>query len=296
MKLLVLGGTGNLGATLCALARERGHAITATFNRRAPALAGVRWLKWDVAADPPPPVLRTHAADVVVHCVAIINPDVCEREPAKARRVNAESVRHAAALAGDGHLVYISSDYVFDGMRGNYGEDETPAPVNVYGQTKLLGEHYGREAARYLIVRLALFGAGLPVLPPTRTEEQLATLRRGEEVTLASDQVGTPLWSNTAAALLMELIERGALGVVQAAGPEPIAKDALLRRLAAVVGIAAPRVRCVRTSELKPVAPRPLNVALRASALVRALPRYPASLETDLGRYAAEGFRTSLEG
>ena len=243
MRLLVLGGSGNLGATLCELARERGHEVVATCNQHTPAVDGVRLVQWNVAAGPPPQELRAVAADVVVHCVALINPDTCEQEPARARLVNAESVRQAAALAGSGRLVFVSSDYVFDGRRGNYGEDDPPAPVNVYGQTKLLGEQYARESGHALIVRLALFGAGLPQLPPTRTEQQLAVLRRGEEVSVASDQVGTPLWTNSAAALLLALIERGTTGVVHAAGPEAIDKASLLRRLADEFGLAASRVR-----------------------------------------------------
>ncbi len=286
MRLLVLGGSGNLGATLCTLAREREHDVVATCNRRVPALEGVRFVKWNVAEGSPPEELRAGSADVVVHCVAIINPDVCEREQGKAQLVNAESVRHATALASTGRLVYVSSDYVFDGQRGNYGEDDPPAPVNFYGATKLLGEQYAREAARWLVVRLALFGAGLPELPRTKTEEQLAALRRGEEVPAASDQVGTPLWANTAAGLLLELIERGASGVVHAAAPEAVSKDALLRRLAIEIGIPSPHIHSVPTADLRPPAPRPLNVSLRASALVTWLPQYPLTLRAELRRYA----------
>jgi dTDP-4-dehydrorhamnose reductase len=284
---LVLGGSGNLGATLCARARERGHDVLATCNQRAPALEGVRWVKWNVADSPPPAELGTWAAAVVVHCVAIIHPDTCQRQPDRARLVNAESVREAAALAGNGRLVYVSSDYVFDGRQGGYREEDSPGPVNVYGETKLLGEQHARQARQWLIARLALFGAGLPGLPPTRTEEQLASLRRGEEVTVAADQVGTPLWTHTAAALLLELIERGATGVVHAAGPEPVSKETLLRRLAIAAGIASPQVRGVPTAELRPPAPRPLNVSLRASAMVTGLAAYPRTLAEDLRRYAA---------
>jgi dTDP-4-dehydrorhamnose reductase len=222
----------------------------------------------------------------VVHCVAIINPDTCQRQPDGARLVNAESVREAAALAGNGRLVYVSSDYVFDGRQGGYREQDSPGPVNVYGETKLLGEEHAREARQWLIARLALFGAGLPGLPPTRTEEQLAALRRGEEVVVACDQIGTPLWANTAAALLLELSERGTAGAVHVAGPEAVSKEALLRRLALVTGVPSARIRGVPTTELRPLAPRPLNVGLRASAAVAGLSQYPTTLEAELSRYA----------
>ena len=108
MRLLVLGGSGNLGATLCVLAHQRGHEVVATCNRRVPELAGVRFVKWDAAQGPPPAELQDLRADVMVHSVAIINPDICEQYPALARLVNSESVRQAAAMASEARLVYIS--------------------------------------------------------------------------------------------------------------------------------------------------------------------------------------------
>lgn len=224
---------------------------------------------------------------MVVHCVAIINPDVCERDPLLAQAVNAESVRWAVELAGAGRLVYVSSDYVFDGRIGGYTEKHPPAPVNVYGETKRRGEEYALGAARPLVARLALFGAGLPVLPRTRIEDQLLVLSRGEEVTAATDQIGTPLWANTAAAVLLRLIENGVSGIVHAAGQEAVSKAGLLDRLAACAGIQHPQVRGLPTADLKPAAPRPLNVALRPSPSVTALPEYPPWLDAECQRYCA---------
>jgi dTDP-4-dehydrorhamnose reductase len=218
--------------------------------------------------------------------VAIINPDVCAKEPEAARLVNAESVRHAAGLAGNALLVFISSDYVFDGRKGNYSETDLPNPVNVYGETKLAGEWYASQANRRLIVRTALFGAGLPTVTPTRTEQQLEALARGQEVVAACDQVGTPLWTRTLARLVLRMAEQGVTGIAHAAAPEPVDKAELLRRLATAAGIQTARVRGVATAELKPLAERPLNVALRCSSVVANLPGYPMDLAEELYRYA----------
>ena len=79
---------------------------------------------------------------MVVHLASITDVDLCERDPELAKLVNAESTASLAeqCLEAGSYLVYVSTDYVFDGRRGNYNEDDQPNPVNVYGCSKLRGE------------------------------------------------------------------------------------------------------------------------------------------------------------
>jgi dTDP-4-dehydrorhamnose reductase len=287
MKVLILGGSGNLGATLASIAESQGHTVRLTFRRHAPSyVGGLESVQWDAMQGPPPADLRGFQPDAVVHSIATINPDDCETHPAQARRVNAQSVDDTVKFMEPRYLVYISSDYVFDGSQGGYTPQTSPNPINTYGRTKVEGESFALGAPRCLIVRTALFGAGLAVAPTTRWERQLDDLISGKLVTLTHDQVGTPLWTHTLATLIMRLVEVRHEGVVHAAGPEIVSKAQLMRRLALRVGITDPPIRAVSTSSLRPLARRPLNVSLVPSEVVRSTIEYPQSLDDDLDRYA----------
>ena len=96
-------------------------------------------------------VLRAVDPDVVINTAAFVRVDECEDEIGKAFLVNAFAVRNLARICSsfDGLLVHISTDYIFDGKKHEpYAEDDLPGPINVYGASKLAGEHFVRRSAR----------------------------------------------------------------------------------------------------------------------------------------------------
>ncbi|MFQ6672484.1 MAG: SDR family oxidoreductase, partial [Candidatus Tectimicrobiota bacterium] len=111
--------------------------------------------------------LRQDRPDWVLHAAAFTRVDACESEPERAFAVNVEGTRHVAeAAAAEGaRLLYVSTDYVFDGDKGSpYKEEDEPAPLSVYGASKLAGERVVQgtvPAGRWVIVRTAwLYGEG----------------------------------------------------------------------------------------------------------------------------------------
>jgi len=164
-----------------------------------------------------------------------------------------------------GMLVYMSSDYVFDGRAESFSKGDVLSPINHYGRTKVAGERYAQQAAKWLIVRGTFFGRWLQSQRDTRLEDQLVSLRQGDEVDAVADQIGTPLWTGTMAGVLLDLICSRLRGIHHAAGPTPVSKVALLRRVAIANGITSLRIRPVSTEERELKAHRPLNVVLRCS-------------------------------
>ena len=103
--------------------------------------------------------LGDSSVDVVVHTAAMVSPDLCERNPSEAHAVNVEGTREIALWAEErgAKMIYFSTDLVFDGEKGWYDEEDAPAPLNVYGRTKLQGEDQVlRNCTRGVVVRLAL--------------------------------------------------------------------------------------------------------------------------------------------
>ena len=160
-------------------------------------------------------------ADVVVHLAAMTNVDECERDPGLAFSVNSEGTAAVAAAArgSAARLVYVSTDYVFDGSKeGAYVEDDRPRPLNAYGASKLEGERHVLGAGdRNLVVRTSwVYGRGRNFVT-TITTAAVA----GKPLAVVDDQIGRPTWARDVAAALAHLVTAPVSGVVHVAGDGP---------------------------------------------------------------------------
>jgi dTDP-4-dehydrorhamnose reductase len=195
------------------------------------------------------------AADLVLHAAAWTDVDGAEADPEGALAVNEAGTRNVVALGAP--VVYFSSDYVFDGSkRSPYLESDEPAPLSVYGRSKLAGEH---AVERGWIVRSAwLFGwTGHNFV---RTMLRLGAER--DEVSVVSDQCGCPTYTGHLAAVAREVVELPeGIWHVAAAGECTWAEFA--QAIFAEAGIDC-RVRPISTAELGRPAPRPAYSVLRS--------------------------------
>jgi dTDP-4-dehydrorhamnose reductase len=235
--------------------------------------------------------LRAFEAQAVLHCGALTDVDACERDPAAAWRVNvggSEQVARACRRLG-ARLVALSTDYVFDGAAGPYGEDDVPNPRGAYARTKRVGE----EAALVLVpdaavARVAVVYSGRPGAKPTFASQVVEKLSRGEPVRAFSDQqVSTTLARNAAEMTLELLLEHDLRGVLHTSGSTVVDRVTFARRVAARFGLSGEIVP-VRTAEVALPAPRPLRGGLkveRAAALLRAK---PLDLDAQLDAFHAE--------
>jgi len=145
--------------------------------------------------------------DLIIHAAAFTAVDDCESQKDLAFKVNALGARNAASAARyvGAKLVYISTDYVFDGDKEEpYREFDTPNPINIYGQSKLLGEGFVKEQmSEFFIVRTAwLYGRKGKNF--VKTMLQLAM--QGRELRVVNDQRGTPTCTEDVAKQLMRLM------------------------------------------------------------------------------------------
>ena len=134
--------------------------------------------------------------DLVVHTAAYSNVDGCERDPARAYQSNAVAVKNLAQACGQKNipLIYISTDYVFDGQKKSpYKETDRTFPVNIYGMTKLEGEYHAQKHARVsAVVRTSwLFGPGNPL---NFVNYILARLKKEPAVAVLNDQKDSPTY------------------------------------------------------------------------------------------------------
>jgi dTDP-4-dehydrorhamnose reductase len=159
--------------------------------------------------------------DLVIHAAALTDTSLCEEDPALAMRVNAEGSLHVAeACRGVGAaLVYVSTNEVFDGARGEpYGESDEPNPINAYGRSKLEGERLvqGTLPQHYVVRTAWLYAEGGNNFPARvlRLAEQRPALRTGRrELSMVTDEVATPTWARDLAAAIIRLAAQPAYGI-----------------------------------------------------------------------------------
>ncbi len=291
MKLLVTGAHGLLGRTL--LETDWGADVElAGCGRRPGPVGGIECRVVDLTrADAVRELISRQRPDRVIHTAAQTNVDLCETDPAPARRINVDAVANlVAACAGTGSgVVQLSTDYVFDGAAGPYSEEDETNPLSQYGRMKLESESLvleGKSAG--LVVRtLWLYGHRRGARPNLVTWP-LAALARGEPVRVAGDQWGNPTPVADLARALVELCRRGATGRYHAGGASFLTREELVQRVAAFFHLDGGRLEAVTTAEAGQAAARPLRSGLRTDRLEAELGWAPADLECGLARMARE--------
>jgi dTDP-4-dehydrorhamnose reductase len=235
--------------------------------------------------------LQGFGAEAVLHAGAATDVDGCERDPDLAWRVNVggtEQVARACRALG-ARLVAVSTDYVFDGEGGPYGEDDVPNPRGVYARTKRCGE----EGALLLapdcaVARVAVVYSGRPGAKSTFATQVVEKLSRGEPVKAFSDQrVSTTHAAAGAARCLELLLETSYRGVLHASDATVLGRVELAERIARRFGLRGEIVG-VRTADVKLPAPRPLNGGLKVERAAALLRNRPLELDEALERFHAE--------
>jgi dTDP-4-dehydrorhamnose reductase len=254
MRVAVTGAGGGLGRAL--LATVPAELEVHAFTRRD---LDVRRHD-DVAA-----ALGSTEPDVIVHLAAMTSVDGCENDPQRAAETNVlGSFNVAAAARRTGAvLVALSTDYVFDGQKGEpYHEGDRPNPLSLYAWTKYAGELAAVVAPDLLVVRTAwVFGTGDDFV-----SNAVRRLRAGQEVGGIVDQVGSPTHVAHLADRLLPLVASGVRGIVHLAGPEATTWHDLLVR-AKRLGDLPGDVIEQKADELGRPAPRPANSALTSVVL-----------------------------
>lgn len=196
----------------------------------------------------------------------------CEREPAATRRVNVDGTRHVAEAAAEvgSTLVVFSSEYVFDGTRGSYAEEDATGPLNEYGRQKVELEQIAKVSGPHLICRTSgVFGLEEP--RKNFVLQLVDALRAGRPFPVAADQIITATHAASLGRAVVELLDRGMRGTFHVAGPERLGRADFARRVAWAFGLDPAGLHVVRTSELGLAAQRPLHAGLLDDKLRTAL-------------------------
>ena len=171
-------------------------------------------------------LIATTQPKVMYICGAKTWVDGCESDEAAALIVNAEAPRLLARIAHHQEIkvVYFSTDYVFDGQGGPYGEDAATAPLNVYGKTKLQGEERVLASnPNALIIRTTII-YGPDALGKNFVCQLVNALKNGQRFTCSTDQISTPTYNGDLADMVVQLVEKECSGIYNCVGTEILSR------------------------------------------------------------------------
>jgi len=203
--------------------------------------------------------VEQNAIDIIVNCAAYTAVDRAESEPEKAHLLNATAPGYLAEAieARGGHLIQISTDYVFDGTAHTpYTEEDTTCPASVYGRTKLAGEEAVLAAnPQALIIRTAWlysrFGNNF-------VKTMLRLGREKEQLGVIFDQIGTPTYARDLATAIMAAVNQGIMpGIYHFSNEGVISWFDFTKAIHRIAGITTCRVRPLHTAEYSTPAARP---------------------------------------
>lgn len=276
MRIAITGASGLLGRALIASASPRHDVIAGVHSSELLDIGSIEQCQLDLTdVQSIRRFVEQSRPDYLIHSAAITDVDLCEREPKRAQLLNADATRSLveAVRGTQTRLLYISTDYVFDGAAGPYSETDATNPINIYGKTKLEGELAVRSLdERGVIVRSASFlGHGGPDRP-TFAERMLETMRTNPPLKAAVDQVSNVTPVDELAFGIMRLIESGGTGIWHIAHPQLISRYDLAVLLAKHAGLDADRcIQRVAYETLGRAAKRPLRGGLNCEKANREL-------------------------
>jgi dTDP-4-dehydrorhamnose reductase len=295
MRILITGSNGLLGQKLVAALRNDPAVKLIATSRgadRTPAMPGAgAYLYLPLDCTDAAAVHRafdeTHP-DVVIHTAAMTNVDACEQAADECRLQNVTAVEHLveAARSVDAHFIHLSTDFIFDGAAGPYTEEAVPAPLSIYGRSKLDAEHVVMNAGlrRWAIARTIIVYGVAPGL--SRSNVVLwakGALEKGQPIKVVDDQWRMPTLAEDLADGCIRIAKRGATGVYNLCGPDGMTILELVQRVGRFFHLDTAVVTPVKSDSLGQPARRP--------------PRTGFVLDKagcDLG-YAPRGFEAGLE-
>ena len=289
-KLFVTGPRSRVGSRLLESAARQGIALagpdpTARSGRPCDITDPVRVRRF----------FEDEKPDWVIHTAAMTDVDGCESAREEAGKVNVEGSRNVARASREFgcRLIALSTDYVFDGKDGPYSESDPPAPVNVYGRTKLEGEAAVLEACPgALVARISVPYDWNPAARPNFVMWLAGRLEAREPVRVVADQWSTPTSVPRLAEDLLEYCRKDRAGVVHLAGADFISRYDFALRVCRKFGLDESLVRRASSEEFRQAAARPGRAGLKCREAEKDLGEKMTG--TDAGLEAALKAKKSL--
>ena len=283
MKFFITGANGQLGYDVKRELLERGYT-----DILAPTKEELDIRNEDAVKK----MIREYHPSVIFHCAAYTAVDKAEEEREKCYQVNVLGTKYLteAAKEIDAKMIYISTDYVFDGTKdGIYQVEDKTTPINYYGQTKYLGETFVSKYDNHIIVRIS-WVFGIHGKNFIRTMLKLAESH--QELNVVCDQIGSPTYTKDVAELLVKMFLSNVKGLYQVTN-EGYCSWYELAEFIFKESRKKVKLHPILTKDYKTLAPRPLNSRMSKESLddieMKRLPEWQDAVKRYLRELKKEG-------
>jgi dTDP-4-dehydrorhamnose reductase len=282
-RVLIVGASGLLGAKLCEIASGK-YEVFGTYHSHE--MKGKNFFRLDVTKRKEIfNLFERVKSNVVFDFHSITDVDYCELHPEEAWMVNVDGTKNIAEACKTfgAKMVFISSDYVFDGRKSSYSEKDKPNPVNFYGKTKAIAEKVVEFLVPdFIIARTAvLYGLGGYGKKPFPLWV-LENLKEGKEIKVVIDQFNNPTLADNLAEILLKLYEKDVSGLFHVVGKDNISRYEFAIKVAEVFNLNKNLIKPIATPELRQAALRPRKLELSTKKLQRVLGIVPVEIEEGL--------------
>ena len=262
-------GTGLLGSRIVEMASKE-FEIVNTYNKNPVDLQSTMSHQLDITDRKVTlGLIKELNPDYIIHTAAHTGVDYCEVHRSEAYSVNVTGTRNVSEASDEigAKLVYVSTDYVFDGAKGMYCEGDVTNPINYYGKTKLEGEHVVKTICEdWIIARTSVLYGWNPAKPNFVTWA-LDELMAGNGIRIVSDQFNSPTLADNLADMLIELIKRDENGVFHTSGGERISRYDFAIRIAEIFDLNSELIEPITSDQLNWIAKRPADSSLDVSKI-----------------------------
>ncbi len=274
-KILITGASGQLGKTLKTLFSSKYDIIPTSKNHYT--------YQKNYFLDITNPILirdivSATSPDIIINLAALTNVDLCEKKPDLAFSVNFTGLQNIVEIF-NGPIIQLSTDYVFDGKTGQYSENSSVNPINVYGRTKLEAENFLKENSKdSLIIRTNVLFDYMSESPASFLNWVVKSLEDDKKINVVDDQWNNPTWTNSIAVAIDKAIEFELNGLIHWGDNDYLSRFDFAIKIAETFQLKKNLINPIKTAELNQIAARPLKGGLNVDRAKSILNLEPSNI------------------
>ncbi len=265
-QILITGAFGQLGeSTLLEL--QPSFDIIAS-GKKIPQITNYpcKYVKLDITSkNNVRKIIETYSPDIIVHLAAITNVDLCESNKELAWNNNVKATQNIldSVRGTKCKIIFISTDYVFDGLSGPYSETDQPNPINYYGKTKLAAENIIRGSGQpWVIIRTNVLYGNSFINKASFVKWIIDSLSQKQKINVVDDQFGNPTWTGALSEAIKLSMIMNVNEILNYGGSEFISRFEFAKKIAKIFNLNSSLISPIKTCDLNQLAKRPLQSGL----------------------------------
>ena len=285
LKFLVTGSAGLIGNQLVN-DLSKSHDVISCYNNSKPEFGipmNMDLQNHEMISN----ILREAKPDVVIHLGAMTNVDLCEDKQLLASKINTKATQIISEECSklNSFLVYVSTDYVFDGKSGKYKEDDVTNPIGFYGKSKLDGEYAVQKFSSNWCIARTSTPFGYHSSKKSFPVWLIENLQNNKSVNILTDQITSPTYVPNLSSMLMEISQKKIEGIIHVSGATKISRFDFASLIVEKLNLDKNLLKPIKMDEINFKAQRPKDSSLDVSKATSILSEKPESVEQSLEKF-----------